>query len=432
LGNVFKYLFVFINMKKGVILLLFLVISMPISYAKVIDIPGIAPGETEIQEPLRDGSGVKRFIYAGSSMVASVKDSEIKYYHQGRMSNRVTTDSSGDLDKEFKSLPFGQKIENSGVDYPFTGKEEDESGLYYFGARYYDDNLGRFTGVDPVKENQPYTYVRNNPMNSFDPDGREIKFHGKYVVDYLRGEDGYLQMYMPTTDAPWYHVHEQLATAWFGLAAAADNLAVAALALPDNLLSVAMPEELDREAFWVSTMMVTWEYQGYLRFMTSRSAMAPVHAVHANRVDRAMARLGFGNVGHDQSKTELGFKLIDEAAGYINRYSSVRNFFGKARIPGRWFQAYHSAREGHHLPAFLMEAAESGELSLAARQRFAAEATIDVLEAAMSRGPGMSYKEASRIYRGGGWGGVYNRAARLTSQEYVDDILTQVPQLLAD
>jgi RHS repeat-associated protein len=413
-------------MKKELVLIL-LIVCMPFSYAKVVDVPGV-----EGSEPLREDSNVKKFIYAGSGMIASIENSEIKYYHQGRMSNRLITDINGNKENEFKSLPFGQKIENSGVDYPFTGKEEDESSLYYFGARYYDDNLGRFTGVDPVKDNHAYSYVANNPMNSFDPDGREIKFHGKYSIDYLRGEDGYLQMYMPTTDAPWYHLHEQVATAWFGLAASANNLVVATLALPDNFLSVAMPEELDREAFWMSTMMVTWEYQGYLRFMTSRSAMAPVHAVHANRVNRAMSRLGFGSVGHDQSKTQLGFKLIDEAAGYINRYSSVRNLFGRAKIPGRWFQAYHSAREGHHLPAFLMKAAESGELSMAARHRFAAEATIDVLEAAMSRGPGMSYERAAGMFRGGGWGNVYGRAARLTSQEYVDDIITQVPRLLAD
>ena len=87
------------------------------------------------------------------------------------MSNRIITNSDGYRVGKFKSLPFGQKIENSGVDYPFTGKEEDESSLYYFGARYYDDNLGRFVSVDPVAENHPYSYVRSNPMNRIDPSG---------------------------------------------------------------------------------------------------------------------------------------------------------------------------------------------------------------------------------------------------------------------
>ena len=110
-------------------------------------------------------------MYAGNSIVAPIDDSNIKYYHRNRASNRLTTDSSGNLDKEFKSLPFGQKVLNSGVDYAFTGKEEDESSLYYFGARYYDDNLGRFTSVDPIAGEHSYAYVLNNPMNLVDPSG---------------------------------------------------------------------------------------------------------------------------------------------------------------------------------------------------------------------------------------------------------------------
>ncbi|MBT4334715.1 RHS repeat-associated core domain-containing protein, partial [archaeon] len=53
-----------------------------------------------------------------------------------------------------------------------TGKELDESNLYYFGARYYDSESGRFTSVDPVKENHAYSYVNNNPVNYIDVDGR--------------------------------------------------------------------------------------------------------------------------------------------------------------------------------------------------------------------------------------------------------------------
>ncbi len=133
--------------------------------------------------------GVTRYVY-GSGLVASVKNSEIKYYHSDRVqSNRLITDSSGDVDKEFKSLPFGQEIKNEGVRYSFaTGKELDESELYYFGARYYDQNLGRFTSVDPVKENEPYSYVKNNPLYYVDPTGmqEEMGWFGK-TVDFFLG-----------------------------------------------------------------------------------------------------------------------------------------------------------------------------------------------------------------------------------------------------
>jgi RHS repeat-associated protein len=157
-------------MKKGVIFLILLVVCVSFSYAKIVEVPGINEGDSE---PLRDDTGVKKFIYVEGSIIASVEDSDIKYYHKDRLSNRLTTDSSGQLDEEFKSLPFGQKIMNSGLDYPFTGKEEDESSLYYFGARYYDDNLGRFTSVDPVADEPAYQYVSNNPMNYVDPDGEK-------------------------------------------------------------------------------------------------------------------------------------------------------------------------------------------------------------------------------------------------------------------
>ena len=157
-------------MKKEVIFLIFLVVCMPFSYAKVVDIPGVE-GSDETLDHFPENLGIKKFIYAGSNIFASIEDSEIKYYHQDRLSNRLTTDSGGNRESEFKSLPFGQKIENSGVDNPFTGKEEDESSLYYFGARYYDDNLGRFVSVDPIAGELPYAYVLNNPMNRIDPSG---------------------------------------------------------------------------------------------------------------------------------------------------------------------------------------------------------------------------------------------------------------------
>ncbi len=59
--------------------------------------------------------------------------------------------------------------------YRFTGKERDEeSGLYYHGARYYAPWLGRWTACDPVFDaGSSYAYVHDNPINRFDPDGRD-------------------------------------------------------------------------------------------------------------------------------------------------------------------------------------------------------------------------------------------------------------------
>jgi RHS repeat-associated protein len=61
----------------------------------------------------------------------------------------------------------------------YTGKERDaETGLDYFGARYYLGAIGRWGGVDALTDQypswSPYTYVLNSPLRLVDPDGREI------------------------------------------------------------------------------------------------------------------------------------------------------------------------------------------------------------------------------------------------------------------
>ncbi|NLT33032.1 MAG: RHS repeat-associated core domain-containing protein [Acidobacteria bacterium] len=63
----------------------------------------------------------------------------------------------------------------------FTGKERDaETGLDYFGARYYSGAQGRFLSVDPgnagaVNEDpqswNAYAYARDNPLKYVDPNG---------------------------------------------------------------------------------------------------------------------------------------------------------------------------------------------------------------------------------------------------------------------
>ena len=58
--------------------------------------------------------------------------------------------------------------------YLFNGKELDtETGLYYYGARYYDPRVSIFLNVDPLAEKTmtPYTYTNNNPINLIDPTG---------------------------------------------------------------------------------------------------------------------------------------------------------------------------------------------------------------------------------------------------------------------
>jgi len=67
--------------------------------------------------------------------------------------------------------------------FKFTEKERDNETNYdYFGARYYDSELGRWMSVDPLgKKNSswsPYSYCKNDPMTRIDPDGlTDINIH---------------------------------------------------------------------------------------------------------------------------------------------------------------------------------------------------------------------------------------------------------------
>lgn len=59
--------------------------------------------------------------------------------------------------------------------YRYTGKERDEeSGLYYYGARYYASWLGRWCSCDVVENINRYEYGSNNPVRFTDPDGKDI------------------------------------------------------------------------------------------------------------------------------------------------------------------------------------------------------------------------------------------------------------------
>jgi len=107
------------------------------------------------------------------------------YYHSDNIgSSNVLTDRSGQRVQHYEYSAFGQntftgdslafKISNR-----YTGQiADDETGLYYYGARYYDPELGRFIqpdtmlpgGMNPQALNR-YSYVLNNPLNANDPDG---------------------------------------------------------------------------------------------------------------------------------------------------------------------------------------------------------------------------------------------------------------------
>ncbi|RVU42814.1 RHS repeat-associated core domain-containing protein [Lujinxingia sediminis] len=119
-------------------------------------------------------------------------------------SSSVVVSETGGLISREEYRPYGESSFGSYAKkrFRFTGKERDEeSGLYYHGARYYSPWLCRWTAPDPagmVDGVNVYAYVRGNPVRLVDPGGMEgeesqstcIPVEGADVDLAIRARDG--------------------------------------------------------------------------------------------------------------------------------------------------------------------------------------------------------------------------------------------------
>ncbi len=125
-----------------------------------------------------------KYVYAGGlRLTAKNSDGKLRFYHTDHLgSSNVITDGSGVLIELNEHLPYGVINRHEGstdVAHKFTGQRLDqESGLAFYQARYYDPKLGRFIQPDPIVQDPTdpqclnrYSYVRNNPINFVDPSG---------------------------------------------------------------------------------------------------------------------------------------------------------------------------------------------------------------------------------------------------------------------
>ena len=106
------------------------------------------------------------------------------FYHKDHLGGTsIVTDKDGNAVQRLTYLPYGEVFTDALVDssfvspYKFTGKElDEETGLYYFGARYYNPRYSLWYGTDPLQEKYPwvssYCYTIGNPVIYYDEDGR--------------------------------------------------------------------------------------------------------------------------------------------------------------------------------------------------------------------------------------------------------------------
>jgi RHS repeat-associated protein len=100
-------------------------------------------------------------------------------------SSSLITNLDGEIVQHVEYVPFGEVFieERNNVwntPYLFNAKElDEETGLYYYGARYYDPRISLWLSTDPLACQDPnisaYTYTLNNPIKLIDPDGMAWK-----------------------------------------------------------------------------------------------------------------------------------------------------------------------------------------------------------------------------------------------------------------
>jgi RHS repeat-associated protein len=102
------------------------------------------------------------------------------YYHRDLLGSTRAVVDSATVVESYDYDPWGLLMPGrtlaGGTKERFTGKERDaETGLDYFGFRYYMPAVGRWTTVDPPADEfpswSPYNYVQNNPVSYTDPYG---------------------------------------------------------------------------------------------------------------------------------------------------------------------------------------------------------------------------------------------------------------------
>ena len=146
-----------------------------------------------------DASGRLAYEYDTAASTPTCTTCYLSPDHLG--TPRMVTGASGNVIGWHDYLPFGEEIPNGiggrtnfwgdandNVNQKFTSKERDtETGLDYFGARYFSSPQGRFTSPDWSAEPEAlsyatlddpqtlnlYAYVRNNPLGRADSDGHE-------------------------------------------------------------------------------------------------------------------------------------------------------------------------------------------------------------------------------------------------------------------
>jgi RHS repeat-associated protein len=131
-----------------------------------------------------DAKGTAIYSYGlGRISMADPRKGQMYYQYDGLGSVRSLTDRKGVTKGLYAYDAFGKPLISASTvdnDFQYTGEQvDDETGLIYLRARYYDPETGRFISRDPfagfdtnTQSLNRYTYVQNNPVLYADPSGK--------------------------------------------------------------------------------------------------------------------------------------------------------------------------------------------------------------------------------------------------------------------
>ena len=156
---------------------------------------------------------VTSYYYLGDRLVSLKKDTTLRFVHQDHLTGTaVITDTDGEEVGSIKYYPYGETRDSTGTLYTdklYTGQRLDDTGLYYYGARFYDPTIGRFISADILipHPNNPqslnrYSYCLNNPLKYIDPTG----FFDNDEIDATFGEGTVEFLKSDACDKAWYEM----------------------------------------------------------------------------------------------------------------------------------------------------------------------------------------------------------------------------------
>ncbi|MBE6325938.1 MAG: RHS repeat-associated core domain-containing protein [Bacteroidales bacterium] len=132
----------------------------------------------------------KEEVLPDSTMDSEEPENLVFFYHPDHLgSTSYVTDADGNIAQHIEYIPYGEvfveeRNNQFSTNFLFNAKELDnETGLYYYGARYLDPTGAMWLSADPLFEKyagmSPYNYCAGNPVVMVDPDGRSVEEESK-------------------------------------------------------------------------------------------------------------------------------------------------------------------------------------------------------------------------------------------------------------